>query len=93
MGLTLYQRDHCHLCDLALDELRAVEHPSDRGHRVPRVEHAGAGLEQQRRHEEVVVATDEGDLDVGIAPEQSLEVPSRVNAPEPATQDDNAACA
>ena len=27
MGLTLYQRDHCHLCDLALDELAKARAP------------------------------------------------------------------
>jgi len=27
MGLTLYQRDHCHLCDLALDELAKARVP------------------------------------------------------------------
>ena len=27
MGLTLYQRDHCHLCDLALDELARARAP------------------------------------------------------------------
>ena len=27
MGLTLYQRDHCHLCDLALDELAQARAP------------------------------------------------------------------
>ena len=27
MGLTLYQRDHCHLCDLALDDLAKARAP------------------------------------------------------------------
>ncbi len=27
MGLTLYQRDHCHLCDLVLDELANARVP------------------------------------------------------------------
>ena len=27
MGLTLYQRDHCHLCDLALGELAGARVP------------------------------------------------------------------
>ncbi len=46
-----------------LDELRFLQQRANRRHRVPRLEHARARFEQQRRHQEIVVAVHQRDVD------------------------------
>jgi hypothetical protein len=45
--------------DLGLDEPRLLQQRPDRADGVARLQHAGACLEQQRGHEQVVVAADQ----------------------------------
>src|SRR5262249_50977109 len=57
---------------------------------VAQVERSRADLEQQRRHDQEVVPTDQDDLDVRAAPEQPFQMAGRVDAAEAAAQYDDA---
>jgi hypothetical protein len=50
---------------------------------VPHVQRAGADPEQERSHDEEVVAADEDHFDIGPAAQELLEVAGRVGAAEP----------
>jgi hypothetical protein len=57
---------------------------------MPQLQPAGAGLEQERREHEEVLAAHERDLDVRVPPQESLEVPRRGHAAESTAEHDDA---
>lgn len=76
--------------DVGFDEAGLFEHGADGIDGVAGFEDAGAGLEEEGRHEEVVVAGDEGDFDGGVGGEFFLEVVGGVDAAEAAAEDEDA---
>jgi hypothetical protein len=55
---------------------------------MSKLQPAGAGLEQERREHEEVLAADKSDLDVRAASAESLEVSRGQDTTEPTTDDD-----
>ena len=76
--------------DVGFDEAGFFEHGADGVDGVAGLEDAGAGLEEERGHEEVVVAGDESDFDGGVGPEFAFEVVGGVDAAEAAAEDEEA---
>src|SRR5262245_28748490 len=85
---TRIQVDRTHL---RLDEIGPSQHLPDRADGMPRLQHARAGLEQQRGHREEVVAADKRDrYSIALVLPQALKMRRGVKAPEPASEDDDA---
>jgi hypothetical protein len=56
---------------------------------VPQLEHSGTGFEKQRTEKKKIVATDERDIDVVAAANQSIETPRGRETANTATQHQN----
>jgi len=73
-----------------LDEPHAIEARPDGLRAVTQLDHAGAGLEEQGREQEEVVAVHESDLDVLAVSQFPVEVPRRGESAHATTGDDDA---